>query len=116
MAGLILDKLPTAKIAQAVEVARDRLAWLHRRLAPAPVVLMEMVAETWAAQAITAAADLGIADALAERPLSAEELASAVDADADALPTAQGPDQPRHLLPAPRRALRTHPAGGASSP
>jgi DNA-binding transcriptional ArsR family regulator len=39
----------------------------------------------WAAQAITAAADLGIADALAKGPLPVDELASAVDADADAV-------------------------------
>lgn len=41
--------------------------------------------EAWTAQAITAAADLGIADALAEGPLSADELATAVDADVDAV-------------------------------
>jgi len=46
-------------------------------LVPAPVAVMEMVVETWAAQAITAAAELGIADALANGPLSAEELATA---------------------------------------
>lgn len=46
---------------------------------------MELILNAWAAQAITAAADLGIADALAEGPLSAEELAVAVNADADAV-------------------------------
>ena len=51
---------------------------------PPPVAIMEMAVEAWAAQAITAAADLGIADALAKGPLSADELAAAVDADADA--------------------------------
>ncbi len=39
----------------------------------------------WAAQAITAAVDLGIADALADGPLRADELASKVNADPDAL-------------------------------
>jgi hypothetical protein len=47
--------------------------------------MMEMVTDMWAAQAIVAAAELGIADALADGPLSAEELAAAVDADADAV-------------------------------
>jgi hypothetical protein len=46
---------------------------------------MELILEAWAAQAITAAADLGIADALASGPLSAQELAAAVNADADAV-------------------------------
>jgi DNA-binding transcriptional ArsR family regulator len=54
-------------------------------MVPAPVAMMEMVVDMWAAQAITAAADLGIADALAKGPLSADELATAVNADADAV-------------------------------
>ncbi|QLL10416.1 hydroxyneurosporene methyltransferase [Mycobacterium vicinigordonae] len=54
-------------------------------MVPPPVAVMEMVVNSWAAQAITAAAELGIADALAGGPMSAEELAAAVDADADAL-------------------------------
>jgi hypothetical protein len=79
------SKLPPATVARAIEIARHHVGRLHRRMAPAPVVMMEMVVEMWAAQAITAAADLGIADALADGPLSAEELATAVNADADAL-------------------------------
>jgi hypothetical protein len=47
--------------------------------------MLEMITNTWATQAITAAADLGIADALAKGPLSADELARAVNADANAL-------------------------------
>ena len=47
--------------------------------------MIEMIIDAWSAQAITAAADLGIADALANGPLSADELAAAVDADAGAL-------------------------------
>jgi O-methyltransferase domain/Dimerisation domain len=54
-------------------------------MAPPPIVMLEMITEMWATQAIAAAADLGIADALAKGPLSADQLASAVDADADAL-------------------------------
>jgi len=57
-------------------------------MVPAPVAVMEMVVEMWAAQAITAAAELGIADALANGPkkgMSAEELATAVNADREAL-------------------------------
>src|SRR5258708_15049495 len=44
-----------------------------------------MTMKSWASQAITVAADLGIADALADRPMRLEELASRVDADPDAL-------------------------------
>lgn len=79
------SKVPPAKVVRAIEGARHQLSRLHRRMAPAPIAMMEMILQAWAAQAITAAANLGIADALAERPLSADELARAVDADADAL-------------------------------
>jgi hypothetical protein len=54
-------------------------------MVPPPIAMLEMITEMWATQAITAAADLGIADALAKGPLSADELASAVNADTDAL-------------------------------
>jgi DNA-binding IclR family transcriptional regulator len=45
--------------------------------------MMEMITNAWAAQAITTAADLGIADALEDGPLSIDESAAAVGADAD---------------------------------
>ncbi|ORW91647.1 hydroxyneurosporene methyltransferase [Mycobacterium sp. IEC1808] len=79
------SRIPPAKAVRVIEAARYFLSRLHARTFPAPAVLMEMVMNAWVAQAITAAADLGIADALADGPLSAQELAVAVDADADAL-------------------------------
>ena len=82
---MALSKLPPAKVVRAIEIARYRVGQLHRRMLPAPAVMMEMITNAWAAQAITAAADLGIADALAKGPLTAQELAAAVDADADTL-------------------------------
>ncbi|ORJ64876.1 methyltransferase [Mycobacterium simiae] len=82
---MISSKIPSAHVAGAIELVRDRLARLHRRLAPAPAVMMEMILDAWAAQAITAAAELGIADALTESPLTADELAAVVGADAGAV-------------------------------
>jgi hypothetical protein len=52
-------------------------------MVPPPAAMLEMITNAWAAQAITAAADLGIADALAKGPMTTDELAAAVDADAD---------------------------------
>jgi hypothetical protein len=46
---------------------------------------MEMIIATWTSQAITVAAQLGVADALADGPLPIDELAERVGADADAL-------------------------------
>ena len=46
---------------------------------------MELTLEAWVSQAVYAAAELGIADALARGPLPLNELANRVGADADAL-------------------------------
>ncbi len=51
---------------------------------PAEVV-QQLVLSAWVSQGITAAADLGVADALAAGPLTIDELAGRVGADADAL-------------------------------
>ena len=54
-------------------------------MVPPQVAIIEMIMEAWTAQAIAAAANLGIADALAKGPLSADGLAAFVNADPDAL-------------------------------
>jgi hypothetical protein len=47
--------------------------------------MVELITATWLSQAITVAAELGIADALAEKPMAIDDLARAVDAHPDAL-------------------------------
>src|SRR3954467_13471329 len=78
-------KVPPAKLARIVEWTRHHLYRLHQKLTPAPAAMMEMIIAGWMSQAITVAARLGVADALAGGPLSIDELAARVDADADAL-------------------------------
>lgn len=79
------DIVPPAGLARAVQWLRHHLVRLHQRLLPAPMAMMELIVSGWPAQAITSAAQLGIADALADGPLPLDELAKRVDADADAL-------------------------------
>jgi O-methyltransferase domain/Dimerisation domain len=64
---------------------RHRLYRLHQRTAPAPAVMLDLILGAWVAQGITVAAQLGVADALGDHPLSIDELARKVDADPDAL-------------------------------
>jgi len=78
-------KVPSAKAARIVEWVRHHLYRLNQRLVPAPAAMMEMIIATWTSQAITVAAELGVADALAGGPLTIDELAARVGADADAL-------------------------------
>ncbi len=77
--------VPPPTLVRLVERARHHLLRVHQRTAPPYAAMMEMILNSWTAQAITAAVDLGIADALADEPLRVEELASRVKADPDAL-------------------------------
>jgi hypothetical protein len=72
-------------LARVVEWTRHHLYRLNQRLTPAPAAIFEMILAGWTSQAITVAAQLGVADALADGPLPIDVLASRVDADADAL-------------------------------
>ena len=74
-------QVPPAQLVRAVEIARHHLTRLSRRMVPPQVAMIEMIMEAWTAQAIAAAANLGIADARAKGPLSADDLAAAVNAD-----------------------------------
>ena len=78
-------KIPPAKVARIVERFRHHLYRLHQRSAPAAAVMFEMVTGAWVAQAIQVAAELGIANALADHPLPIDDLADRVGADPDAL-------------------------------
>lgn len=78
-------KVPPAKLARLVETARHYLYRLHQKTVPAPAAMSEMILAGWTAQAITVAADLGVADALSDGPLPIDELARRVGADQDAL-------------------------------
>jgi hypothetical protein len=78
-------KVPPTKLARAIERVRHHLLRLHQRIVPPPLVMSELILGAWISQAITVAADLGLADAVAEAPLSVNALAARVDADPDAL-------------------------------
>jgi hypothetical protein len=68
-----------------LERIRHHLYQAHQRLVPAPAAMTELILGQWVSQAIAAAAQLGIADALAAGPLPLHELASRLDADPEAL-------------------------------
>ena len=78
-------KIPPARVARIVERLRHHLYRLHQRSAPAPVAVLELILGAFVSQAIHVAAELGIADALADQPLPLDELAARVGADPDGL-------------------------------
>jgi C-methyltransferase len=77
--------VPPASVARIVEWLRHHLYRINQRLVPAPAAMMEMIIATWTSQAVAVAAELGVADALADGPLPIGELAARVRADPDAL-------------------------------
>ncbi|WP_193044885.1 methyltransferase [Mycolicibacterium baixiangningiae] len=78
-------KVPPVRLARAVERFRYVLDRLHQRSAPPSAVMLEKILGAWIAQGITVAADLKVADALADGPLSIDDLARRVGANPDAL-------------------------------
>jgi hypothetical protein len=77
--------VPPVQFVNAVQRFRHHLLRLHQGLAPAPAVMAEFITAAWMAQSITVAADLHIADALADKPLGLDELARRIECDPDAL-------------------------------
>jgi C-methyltransferase len=78
-------RVPPVAAARLVERVRHHLYRLNQRLMPAPAAMMEMIVAGWLSQAITVAAELGVADALTAGPMTIDELAAAVGANSDAL-------------------------------
>lgn len=76
--------VPPIPLVRLTERLRHHVYRLHQRLAPAPAAMLDLILAGWMSAAIGAAAELGIADALAAGPLSAE-LAREVGADPDAV-------------------------------
>ena len=79
------SKIPPAKLVRVIERVRFILGRAHQRSAPPAGAMMEMILWAWRVQGISVAAELKVADALADGPLTADELARRVGADPDAL-------------------------------
>ncbi|MER5513033.1 methyltransferase [Streptomyces sp. NPDC002766] len=77
--------LPPARVVRVVEGVRAALQRLVRKLAPAPFSLLEMVQGAMLSQAIYAAAQLRVAEALCEGPLPVADLAERVGAHPETL-------------------------------
>jgi hypothetical protein len=77
-------KLPPARVVRVVESMRRRIQALNRMMAPAQVGVLEMINGNSVTQAIYTAAKFAIPDALANGPLTAQQIANRVGANPDA--------------------------------
>ncbi|HEY7486212.1 MAG TPA: methyltransferase [Streptosporangiaceae bacterium] len=77
-------KVPPARVVRAVEGTRAKIQRLNQLIVPAPLALVEMILGSMITQGIYVAAELGIADAIGDESLTAEEIARRVGADPEA--------------------------------
>lgn len=77
--------VPPAAVVRLVGGFRAALQRLARKLVPAPVAVLELAQGSMVTQALYIAAELRIADRLADGPRTPEQLAQEVGADPDAL-------------------------------
>ncbi|MFD6389621.1 methyltransferase [Nocardia sp. NPDC060259] len=85
MTSTALKKIPPLPVLRAIDRVRDTLSSAYRKLVPGHIALLELQIAGFLSQAISTAAELGIADELADGPRTSGELARAVDVDEDGL-------------------------------
>lgn len=78
-------RVPPVGLVRFVEQVRHVMHRVHQRSVPPSVSVLEKVFGAWIAQGIAVAAELKVADALADGPLNIHDLADRVGADQDAL-------------------------------
>ncbi|MGW0248515.1 methyltransferase [Nocardia goodfellowii] len=78
-------RIPPVPALNLLARVRDRLIGIHRRTMLPSVVMLEIMQAGLLAQALGATAELGVADALAHGPLTADELARRLGVRPDAL-------------------------------
>jgi hypothetical protein len=76
-------KVPPVPVVRAVEAVRARVQRLAQRMVPGHVALLELSMAAMTTQAVHVAAELGLADVLADGPLPAAEIARRAGTDAD---------------------------------
>lgn len=74
----LASSTPPVAVVRALQWIRHHLLRLHQKLVPAPLAMTELLMGQMVSQAIAAAAELGLAQALADGPLNRDELARRV--------------------------------------
>ena len=78
-------RIPPLALVRAINSVRAGAQLVSRALAPGGINVLELVTGAWTAQAIYVAVKLGIPDQVADRPLTADEVARRVGADRGAV-------------------------------
>jgi hypothetical protein len=79
-----MTRVPPVKVVRAATAVRTALQKLTRRMVPPEIGLLELASGFMGTHAVYAAAKLGIADVLADRALSADDIAAETGSNPDA--------------------------------
>lgn len=79
------QRVPPSWVVRPLLAARNGIARVHRKMVPPEVTIFERSLGIIDTKALTVAADLGVADALADGPRDVDALADSLCVDADAL-------------------------------
>ncbi len=79
-----MSRVPPVPVVRAATAVRTALQGLTRRMVPPQVGMLELASGFMSTHAVYAAARLGIADLLADGPLSADDIAAETGSDPDA--------------------------------
>ncbi|WP_432948001.1 methyltransferase [Kribbella sp. CA-253562] len=79
-----MTRVPPVKVVRAATAVRTALQTLTRRMVPPEIGLLELASGFMGTHVVYAVAKLGIADVLADGPLSADEIAAETGSNADA--------------------------------
>lgn len=80
-----LTQTTTATVASLPDIARSRIQRLSQRLLPPNLALLELIQGAMVSQAITVAAELGVAEVVRDGAVAIDDIAEKVGAESDAL-------------------------------
>ena len=79
------NRIPPMRVAQSMDMVRGVIGKVHQKMVPAPVALFEIITNMWMAQALSVAAELGIADLMGNKVMAAVDIAKRLGCNEDSV-------------------------------
>ena len=83
--SLKAEKVPPIKIINVINKIRSGVGKFYQKLVPPQIAMFEMISNMWVAQAISVAAELGVADILKDGEMHFNDIAKKVNAHPESL-------------------------------
>ncbi len=79
------SKVPPVKVVRVIDKIRGRVGKFHQKLVPPQIAMFEMISSFWTAQALSVAAQLGVADVMKDSEMHFGDIAKKVGAHPESL-------------------------------